>query len=391
MISLPNQNAMMPGNTSDEVQQRLESIRLQQRLGESDKVQQEKQLREVSQDFEALFLHQLLKQMRATVPKESMLRGQGEEFWQSHFDTEMAGRMAQQGGIGLGDMIFNQLRQSQVQASRGDETVNTSLSGMTLLPPDTGTQRPGLTDGLDASSDVQSDPFSTGRNVSEGADVPPLFALASTGMPTAGARQRTEGLSSHDDTPVMAKVRSLAQSIEERGGIAPEHPGSVQDVRSARAENLGNAPGYAPGYALPVMHWPVDGQVSSGFGWRNDPFTGEKAWHAGIDLAASEGTPVDAAWDGRVVFVGERSGYGKMVVLEHEQGWRSYYAHNSENSVKVGDLVQAGQTIAAVGSTGRSTGPHLHFEVRQGNVAWNPQQIQDRLLAGMHIGKQSSA
>jgi len=391
MISLPNQNAMMQGKTSDDVQQRLESIRLQQRLGESDKVAQEKKLREASQDFEALFLHQLLKQMRATVPKESMLRSQGEEFWQSHFDSEMAERMARQGGIGLGDMIFDQLRQSQVQASRGDETVNTSLSGMTLLPPDAGARLPGFADGPDAAPnaapDANSDAFSSGRDVSEAPEVPPLFALASTDQPAASARQRTDGLSAHDETPVMAKVRSLARSIEERGGIAPEHPGAMQDVRTASA----NAPGNAPGNALPVMHWPVDGQVSSGFGWRNDPFTGEKAWHAGIDLAAAEGTPVEAAWDGRVVFVGERGGYGKMVVLEHEQGWRSYYAHNSENSAKVGDLVQAGQTIAAVGSTGRSTGPHLHFEVRQGNVAWNPQQIQDRLLAGMHIGKQASA
>lgn len=80
-----------------------------------------------------------------------------------------------------------------------------------------------------------------------------------------------------------------------------------------------------------------------------------------------------------------------MVVLEHAAGWRSYYAHNDRNTVRVGDEIQAGQQLATVGSTGRSTGPHLHFEVRQGATAWNPKQLRDRLEAGLHIGKQESA
>lgn len=180
----------------------------------------------------------------------------------------------------------------------------------------------------------------------------------------------------------MGMVRSLARSIEERGGIVPEHPGITQGTEPVQEIHSQ--------VSLPPMHWPLQGRVSSNFGWRNDPFTREQAWHAGTDLVAPRGTPINAAWDGRVVFAGERGGYGNMVVLEHTGGWRSYYAHNDQNAVKVGDSIQAGQKIATVGSTGRSTGPHLHFEIRQGNIAWDPRQIQDRLQAGLSIGRKDA-
>jgi murein DD-endopeptidase MepM/ murein hydrolase activator NlpD len=96
---------------------------------------------------------------------------------------------------------------------------------------------------------------------------------------------------------------------------------------------------------------------------------------------------VRACWDGTVVEAGPHAGYGNLVVLEHANGWKSYYGHNSELDVQVGDTVRAGRKIAEVGSSGRSTGAHLHFELRQGDQAWDPEMIQQRLLAGLPIGR----
>lgn len=117
---------------------------------------------------------------------------------------------------------------------------------------------------------------------------------------------------------------------------------------------------------------PIHGALRSVFGMRRDPINGRMRFHKGIDLAAASGTPIGAAAEGTVVFSGRNKGYGNMVMLEHADGRRTLYAHASRLFVKVGDQVRRGQTIAAVGSTGHSTGPHLHFEVRQGAVALNP-------------------
>ncbi|GAB6060395.1 peptidoglycan DD-metalloendopeptidase family protein [Desulfonatronum parangueonense] len=370
MLGLPDANTLLLGSGQDDVRQRLDSIRLQQRLAESADAKGESKLRKASQDFEALLLHQLLKQMRATVPKEGLLHGKGEEFWQSHFDMEMATVMARSGGIGLGDMIFEQLRQTQVQATRDSEPLGKPM-GMTILPPME-------TEPSDAAKQADHD------ELRKASLQPEAQSHVSAQGPYAAPEARA--INSHtyvSDSKVMSRVRSLAQSIEERGGVVPEHPGFVHGL--APTQNISST---AP---LPPMQWPLQGRVSSGFGWRNDPFTGEQSWHAGTDLVAPKGTPINAAWDGRVVFVGQRGGYGNMVVLEHAGGWRSYYAHNEQNKVKVGDMVEAGQNIATVGSSGRSTGPHLHFEIRQGNMAWDPKQIRDRLLAGLPIGKTDSA
>ena len=111
---------------------------------------------------------------------------------------------------------------------------------------------------------------------------------------------------------------------------------------------------------------PTRGSLSSRFGWR----WGKK--HEGIDIAAKIGTAIHATDGGKVVFSGTRSGYGKLIILDHGGGYQSYYAHNSKNVVAVGAKVHKGQKIAEVGNTGRSTGPHLHFEVRKNGTPVNP-------------------
>ncbi|GJL79756.1 MAG: peptidase M24 [Nitrospinaceae bacterium] len=118
--------------------------------------------------------------------------------------------------------------------------------------------------------------------------------------------------------------------------------------------------------------WPTRGWVTSGFGLRKSPFTGLKEKHEGWDIGARMGSPIRASADGVVVIAGREAGYGKMLEVDHGYGITTRYGHNSKNLVKVGDRVKRGDKIGLIGSTGRSTGPHLHYEVRLNGVPVNP-------------------
>lgn len=118
--------------------------------------------------------------------------------------------------------------------------------------------------------------------------------------------------------------------------------------------------------------WPARGWVTSGFGFRKSPFTGLREKHEGWDIAARSGSPVRATADGEVVVEGREYGYGNMVEVDHGYGVVTRYGHNSKHLVKVGDRVKRGQVIALVGNTGRSTGPHLHYEVLLHGIPVSP-------------------
>ncbi len=116
----------------------------------------------------------------------------------------------------------------------------------------------------------------------------------------------------------------------------------------------------------------TSGWMSSKFGRRSDPFTGRVAWHEGVDFAGKEGSNIISVAAGVVTWSGERYGYGQMVEINHGNGFSTRYAHCKENLVKVGDVVKKGQIIALMGSSGRSTGPHVHFEVYKHGRAVDP-------------------
>lgn len=128
---------------------------------------------------------------------------------------------------------------------------------------------------------------------------------------------------------------------------------------------------------VPQLNPLTGARLTSTFGVRsNDPVTGKAlvdGHHDGYDLAAALGSPIRATKTGRVSFAGSQGGYGKLIVLEHPEGWSTYYGHASQLAVKEGQTVQAGQVVAYVGSTGHSTGPHLHYELRHHGVAVDPQ------------------
>lgn len=117
---------------------------------------------------------------------------------------------------------------------------------------------------------------------------------------------------------------------------------------------------------------PVNADVTSEFGWRRDPIDGKTRFHNGIDFSVPPNTPVKSIMEGDVVYSGWEKGYGYLVEIRHPDGYTSRYGHNSKLLVKEGDKVKAGSVIARSGSTGRSTGPHLHFEIRKENMALDP-------------------
>lgn len=135
--------------------------------------------------------------------------------------------------------------------------------------------------------------------------------------------------------------------------------------------------------AFPIAH-PAPGQrITSGFGPRRDPILGRSAFHAGMDFRAPTGTPIRAPASGKIVRAGRNGGYGKMVEIDHGNGLKTRFAHLSRIQVRVGEEVSAGQRIGASGNTGRSTGPHLHYEVRKDGQAVNPMRY---LKAGTRLG-----
>jgi murein DD-endopeptidase MepM/ murein hydrolase activator NlpD len=121
--------------------------------------------------------------------------------------------------------------------------------------------------------------------------------------------------------------------------------------------------------------WPVRGRISSNYGWRIHPLTGRRQHHGGLDIAAPVGTAVRASAAGLVTFAGWRSGYGYTVIIRHGDGLETLYAHNSQLKVQAGTRVVKGQIIARVGSSGNSTGPHLHYEVIKDGQRVNPRHF----------------
>jgi murein DD-endopeptidase MepM/ murein hydrolase activator NlpD len=120
------------------------------------------------------------------------------------------------------------------------------------------------------------------------------------------------------------------------------------------------------------------GWLSSSYGYRNDPFNGRRTWHAGVDFAGKEGSDIIAVASGVVTWSSERYGYGNLVEINHGDGYSTRYAHCKELLVKVGEVVEKGQVLALMGSTGRSTGPHVHFEVLRKGMTLDPKKFLHR-------------
>ena len=173
--------------------------------------------------------------------------------------------------------------------------------------------------------------------------------LSSTGHPIVGETLRV---------PSTAGTAAITDSYQPSAGTEAALRLALQrDSARPPQASLKTRPGFI---------WPVEGQLTSPFGEREHAMGGGGAqFHAGIDISVPPGTPVQAAQEGTVAFAGYNAAYGKVVKLEHANGFSTLYAHNSRLLVYVGQTIEAGQVICLSGSSGRSTGPHLHFEVHK--------------------------
>ena len=166
---------------------------------------------------------------------------------------------------------------------------------------------------------------------------------------------------------LAATILRTQQSIEQIKNSIPETEDSLKDLeKKVQVQRAKDA-------ATPSL-WPTSGKITSGFGYRRSPFGSTREFHSGLDIGAPKGTPIYATANGVVRMAGYNGGYGNVVFIDHGYGFSTVYAHQWKLAVKVGQQVVKGQLIGYVGSSGASTGPHVHYEVRVNGVAANPTQ-----------------
>ncbi|MCH5277640.1 MAG: peptidoglycan DD-metalloendopeptidase family protein [Desulfovibrionaceae bacterium] len=192
-----------------------------------------------------------------------------------------------------------------------------------------------------------------------------LAGITARFVPTGLTIAQTEAAPAGAPRPAAASGEPADPPVQAAGGPALAGPELVMEPVA-----LGN-----PAPPAGSLEAPVTGGISSGFGWRLDPFTARRTWHAGVDIKAEPGESVRSARSGVVTFAGEHSELGQVVVVDHGDGLRTFYGHNQELSVSAGQRVEAGTELAKAGASGRAAGTHVHFEVRRGDLALNPEPL----------------
>jgi murein DD-endopeptidase MepM/ murein hydrolase activator NlpD len=281
------------------------NVNIEQYRGRSDP----EAIKAVAAEMESLLAYEMIKEMRASIGSESEKNNLGNDTYMSLFDMELA-KLFVEKGLGVQDTFVKGLSNAAQKAGGG--------SGATTLPT--------------AKSDQSSVPEAQKAGEGSGVTLPlPTAKSDQSSMPEAQKTGEGSGV-----TLPQTAVKSDQSSVPETQKAQPDHPRSS----------------------------PVDGVVSSPFGMRRHPIHGDMRFHNGIDIAAPAGTNVYAIRKGTVTFSGQQAGFGNVVVIDHGNGLITKYGHNRVNLVKAGDEVDTTTVIAQVGSTGESTGPHLHFEVR---------------------------
>jgi murein DD-endopeptidase MepM/ murein hydrolase activator NlpD len=213
-----------------------------------------------------------------------------------------------------------------------------------------------------------------------------LDALSERLAKIAGEKDKTSGKKSNQTTDSLLPANRGGPLVNAHPMTEPDLQAAILELTKAvdaRDESLSSIEAKILQQSVLKDMLPNSNPISaaynsSSYGWRIDPFNGNKAFHEGLDFTANTGTPIRAAADG-IVSAAEQSGaYGKLVKIEHGAGLETRYAHTSKILVKVGERVIKGQIVAEVGSTGRSTGPHLHYEIRLNGAALDPRKYLKR-------------
>ncbi len=328
----------------------------------------EQALRRTAQQFEAILLMQLTSALNTANGEddgEEKLFGSdgGSGLAKKMFSEQLATTMSESGGVGLADLIMRKFGVPTKSAGKKDSFSNV----------------------ISAVRDIQQNaaPHNTPANE----------------RIAAPAAQRTENFSAPDnpdDVEIISRFsdEAAAFSDEEKSGyltldgkilnstrprLAPVSAAGNESLFST--ENNFGSPTTADKVSFQM---PVNGRISSDFGNRFHPIDRKIKFHSGIDIAVPKDTPVGAAADGIVKFAGWEGGYGNLVIIEHPDGSETRYGHNDKLLVVEGQSVAAGDVISLSGSTGKSTGPHLHFEVRVNGEAVNPRKFLSNVLPASH-------
>lgn len=309
-------------------------------------------LRRAAAQFEAILLMQLTSALNDTSgdDEDALFGGDGgSSLAKQMFSEQLATTMADAGGIGLTDVILRQFGINSPKTSAAPEKLAGALS---------------------AVKDIKSGGVSNFGNaaplINKNAKIEPVVNTFTGDPNDAVVISRFEDQYKNLDAPASSPDgKNIKQTVSP---FMPEL-GAAATI-SANAANSGNL----------SFQLPVNGRISSGFGNRIHPIDKTAKFHAGLDIAAAKGTPIGASAEGIVAFAGWRKGYGNLVIIEHPDGRTTRYGHASKLFVKEGETVNAGQTIAAVGSTGKSTGPHLHFEVRENGQPVDPRRFLSNVL-----------
>ncbi|MFM9904743.1 MAG: peptidoglycan DD-metalloendopeptidase family protein [Pyrinomonadaceae bacterium] len=323
-------------------------------------------LRRAATQFEAILLMQLTAALNSTTDdgddgEEKLFGGDGGTgLAKQMFSEQLATTMAQSGGVGLSDLIL-----SKFGIPKGSAR-STGLKG--------------LDEAIGAVKDIKANrsAFPGGEPfINRSAKALPITSEAFTGNP-----DEAEVISTFED---QARAEGIEPSLEHlilNGRIVnTTRPrianGPVRDITSASpiSDNILQRSDETLTYK-----YPVSGRLSSGFGNRFHPIDRKTKFHAGLDLAVPLGTSVGASTKGVVKFAGWSGDYGNLVIIEHSDGRETRYGHLSKVLVSAGDKVVGGQQIALSGSTGKSTGPHVHFEVRENGKVVNPTKILSNVL-----------
>jgi len=201
-------------------------------------------------------------------------------------------------------------------------------------------------------------------------DIPALASRGSGGALYSEDSPLATSYNGEGTTEEFESFEEMYQTVDEMVNLVDQR---VEELNAAieKAEKLEKIMRAKPSVL------PTTGHITSTFGYRKNPFTNRgREFHSGIDIANKKGTPIKASGDGVVVFAGRDGGYGKVVKIDHQNGYVSIYGHNSELKVEVGDKVSRGQVIALMGSTGRSTGSHCHFEVQLHGKPIDPKDVK---------------
>lgn len=346
-------------------------------------------LRRAAMQFEAVLLMQLTSSLNSTnlSDDEDSLFGSdgGSGLAKQMFSEQLATTMAQSGGIGLADLIQRQA--GAAPAKLGAGKIRGLSNAMTEIK------------GLNESSHIK--PLNNSVTINRSGKFTPVD-MSYAGDPndaeiisTFEEGARSEGIEESQKNLVLdgQLVNSTRARIVPNAPVEDYPPNPV--VRKAGPVSTDINPVIPMGgdevILVPVnagdaalrevsYQMPVKGRVSSGFGSRFHPIDKKMKFHAGLDLAVPTGTSVRAAADGVVKFAGASGGYGNLVILEHPDGRETRYGHLKQILVSEGEKVSAGQQFALSGSTGKSTGPHLHFEVRENGQVVNPLKIMSNVL-----------